>query len=187
MLLSDAIASDYVQAAFAGTGSSSGDCIILNIKRLVNYTIEIDPPSLGTLLTTSGDAQNMVILKLQGIDHGMFYTPTSRILLTDLNEVEYLFSAYCLNCHKSNPEDSTIFSMSGTDNSDVFKILNASSSLLSVVATMEAIQTAIWTVTDNISLSELTSTFPSGVDQIENAKTILIAAGVDISNKLLFA
>jgi hypothetical protein len=177
----------YVQATIVGTGYSSGDCILLHIKRLVSYTVEIDPPGLGTLLTTSGNAQNMVILKLEGIDHGFTYTPTSRILLTDSNEVAYLFTAYCMSFHKSNPEGSTLFSVSGTADSDVSKILNAISSLSPTVATTSAIQTAIWTVTDNISLSQLTSTFPSGVNQIGNAKTILIAAGVDISSKQLFA
>jgi len=129
----------------------------------------------------------MVILKLQGIDHGATYTPTSRIQLTNTNEVVYLFAAYCLDFHKSNPEDSTLFSVSGTANSDVSKILNAVSSLSPAVANIAAIQTAIWTVTDNISLSQLSSIYSAGVSQVGNAKTILIAAGVDTSNKQLFA
>ena len=99
----------------------------------------------------------------------------------------YLFAAYCLNFHNSNPEDSTQFSVSGTANSDVTKILNAVSNLSPTVANIDAIQTAIWTVTDNISLSQLSSIFPSGVSQVGNAKTILIAAGVDTTNKQLFA
>jgi hypothetical protein len=184
--LSDALASGYVQATFAGTGYSSGDCINLKIKRLVTYTVEIDPPGLGTLLTTSENAQNMVILRLEGIDHGATYTPTSRILLTDSNEITYIFTAYCMTFHKSNPEDSTLFSLSGTANSDVLKILNSLSSLSSTATTTAAVQTAIWTVTDNVSLSDLSSTFPDGVSQIGNAKTILTTAGVDTSNKQLF-
>ena len=85
----------------------------------------------------------MVILKLKGIDHGATYTQTSRILLTDSNEVAYLFTAYCMNFHKSNPEDSTLFSLSGTADSDVSKILNAISSLSPNVATTSAIQTLL--------------------------------------------
>ena len=153
----------------------------------MSYEVEIDPPATGTYLATSGGAQNMVILKLQGIYHGGPYTPTSRILLTNTNEVVYLFAAYCMNFHNDNPGDSTLFSVSGTANSDVTKILNAVGSLSPSVATTSAIQTAIWTVTDDISLSQLSSIFPSGVSQVDNAKTILIAAGVSTSNKQLFA
>jgi len=153
----------------------------------VSYTVEIDPPALGTLLVASGNTQSMVILKLEGIDHGGSYTSASRILLTSTDEVTYLFSAYCLNFHGSNPEESNVFSVSGTANSDVLKILNAVGNLSPSVANIAAIQTAIWTVTDNISLSELSSTFSSGVSQVGNAKTILIAAGVDTSNKQLFS
>ncbi len=184
--LSNAIASGYVQATIVGNGGSSGDSILLHIKRLVSYEVEIDPLATGTYLATSGNAQNMVILKLQGIYHGGPYTPTSRILLTNTNEVVYLFAAYCMNFHNSNPEDSTQFSVSGTANSDVTKILNAISNLSPTIANTAAIQTAIWTVTDNVSLNQLSSIFPSGVSQVGNAKTILITAGVDTSNKQLF-
>jgi len=152
----------------------------------VSYTVEVDPPTAGTFLASSGNAQNMVIQKLQGIDHGATYEPTSRILLTDTNEVVYLFAAYCLNFHGSNPEGSTQFSVSGTANSDIIKILNAISNLSPTVANIAAVQTAIWTVTDNINLSQLSNTFPSGVSEVSNAKTILITAGVETSNKILF-
>lgn len=185
--LSNAISSGLVQASFSGTGSCSGDCMILNIKRLVSYTVEIEPPALGTSLTTSGNAQNMVVLTLQGISHGATYTPTSSILLTDSNSVAYVFRAYCLDFHKSNPASSDQFSVSGTANSDVIKILNALSGLSTSVASTAAVQTAIWVVTDNVNLQELRSIFPSGASQLENVKTILAAAGIDMSGKQLFS
>ena len=129
----------------------------------------------------------MVILKLDGIDHGSYYTPTSSISLTTTDDVTYLFNAYCLNFFASNPQDYNLFSVSGTANSDVIKILNAVGSLSPSVANIDAIQTAIWTVTDNISLSQLSSIYPDGVSQVGNAKTILTAAGVATSNKQLFS
>jgi hypothetical protein len=186
--LSEAIAAGYVEAKIFGSGSSSGDCISLQIKRLVSYTIEIEPFAQGTQLTTSSTSyQNMVIQKLRGIDHGTTYTPTSRILLTSSDELTYLFSAYCLNFHKSNPQSSTVFSASGTATSDVLKILNAANSLSDNYTTIDIIQVAVWVVTDNISLTQLTNIFPSGVSQIDNAKSLLISAGIDISNKQLFS
>ena len=153
----------------------------------MSYDVEIEPPALGTSLTSSGNSQNMVILSLQGIDQGASYTPTSRILLTDSNSVTYIFRAYCLNFHKANPSSSDQFSMTATANSEVTKILNAASGLSSNVASIAAVQTAVWVVTDNVSLQELRSTFPTGANQLENAKTILTAAGIDITGKQLFA
>jgi len=130
----------------------------------------------------------MVIRNLDGIDNGdNTYTPTNTILLTNTNQVTYIFNAYCLNFYASNPEEYNVFSMSGSANSDVIKILNAVGSLSPAVANTVAIQTAIWSVTDNVSLSQLSSIFPDGVNQVGNAKTILIAAGVSTSNKVLFA
>jgi len=184
--LSDALALGYIQATISGTGSSTGDCINLHIRRLVDFTIEIDVPVIGSMLTTSDDAQNMVIYKLQGISQGLTYIPTSTIKLTSSNEVTYLFSAYCLDSRKPNPQTSTTFTISGQATSDVIEILSILDSLSSNVATIEAVQTAIWVVTDDIPLKELTSIFPAGARQIENAKTILTAASIDISQKQLF-
>jgi hypothetical protein len=185
--LSNAIALGYVQASITGNGASSGDSIILNIKRLVTYTVEIDPLSLGTVLTTSETAQSMVINKLEGIENGdNTYTPTNRILLVTSNQVAYLFNAYCLTFHRSNPESSNLFTASGMASANVVKILNVLPSLAPSITTVSAVQTAIWTVTDNIGLNDLSTTFPSGVNQIGNAKTILIAAGIDTAGKQLF-
>jgi hypothetical protein len=184
--LSDALALGYIQATISGTGSSTGDCINLHIRRLVDFTVEIDVPVIGSMLTTSDDAQNMVIYKLQGISQGLTYIPTSTIKLTSSNEVTYLFSAYCLDSRKPNPQTSTTFTISGQATSDVIEILSILDSLSSNVATIEAVQTAIWVVTDDIPLKELTSIFPAGARQIENAKTILTAASIDISQKQLF-
>ncbi len=184
--LSDALALGYIQATISGTGSSTGDCINLHIRRLVDFTVEIDVPVIGSMLTTSDDAQNMVIYKLQGISQGLTYIPTSTIKLTSSNEVTYLFSAYCLDSRKPNPQTSTTFTITGQATSDVIKILSILDSLSSNVATIEAVQTAIWVVTDDIPLKELTSIFPAGARQIENAKTILTAASIDISQKQLF-
>jgi hypothetical protein len=187
MSLSDAISSGVVQATFSGDGNCAGDCINLKIKRLVTYTLEITPPSMGTQLTTSGSSQNMVLYKLEGeVLAGDTYWPTSTIELSSSDEVTYVFSAYCLNFHKSNPESSTHFTLSGLANSNVVKVLNAASTLSSSTASLDAIQTAIWVVTDNVSESELSSTFPVSVNEISNAELILTTAGIDTSGKLLF-
>jgi hypothetical protein len=129
----------------------------------------------------------MVIQQLQGIDHGATYTSTETIELTNRNSVTYVFRAYCLEFHKDNPSSSDQFSMTGTANQDVVKVLNAAETLSPTVTSIEAVQTAVWVVTDNVSLDDLSETFPAGASQISNARTILQGAGIDVSGKALFA
>ena len=119
--LSDAIAAGYVEANITGhssidapNGASSGDSIILNIKRLTNFTIEIEPIPTGILLVGSGDAQNMAVLNLQGLKVAEFgYYHRDRIILDTSDAVQYLFSGYCVTFDKQNPTSATLFNQSG--------------------------------------------------------------------------
>ena len=186
--LSNAIYQGLVQATFNGNGYCAGECIKLTIKSQVTYPLEIIPQASGTVLTTSSSGpQTMVIAQFQGIDHGSTYTPATSIQLTDQNPVTYVFRAYCLEFHKANPTSTDQFTRAGTANPDVIKVLNVIGTLPSPVTSIQAVQTAIWVVTDNISQQDLTKAFSSGVGEINNAKTILQTAGIDTSGKALFA
>ena len=184
----DALANGYIEARFSGTGSCSGDCIELHIKRLVNFTIEVEPPEMGIELKNSGSAQDMVILELKGKDEGDgTYDPSIDIDLTSTNDTVYVFSAYCLNFHRANPGWGDTFQIQGSANADILKVFNALDDLPSSVTDISAIQTAIWVITDNVTRDELRSTFPDGLSQVENARTILNAAGIDTTSKALFS
>ncbi len=186
--LSEAITAGYVKANITGIGlgTSSGDSITLDIQRLVGYTIEIEPMSTGTLLAASGDSQSMAVQTLKGqLTLGGYYT-RDKIVLDTSNEERYLFSGYCVTFFKSNPTISTRFTMSGMADANVLKIYSILNQLPASATGVSAVQTAIFVVTDNISQSELQSTFPSGVPEIQNAITIIEKAGIDISTKKLF-
>ena len=128
----------------------------------------------------------MAVLKLQGLETGLGYYARDRIMLDTSTATQWLFSGYCVNFHKSNPSSSTLFTQSGLADANVIKIFNSLNQLPSNVTTIGAIQTAVSVVTDNVSRSELQSTWPSFVSEIQNARTILENAGIDISNSLLF-
>jgi hypothetical protein len=187
--LSEAMEAGYVQANITGVGlgTSSGDSIILRIKRVVEYTIEIEPVPTGTLLVASGNYQNMAVQALKGLYTVIGYYPRNEILLDTSDEVSYLFSGYCVSFNKPNPTISTRFSISGNADANVLNIYSVLSQLPANVTGIAAVQTAIFVVTDDISKSELQSTFPSGVAEIQNARTILEQAGIDVSTKKLFA
>jgi hypothetical protein len=192
--LSEAISAGYVEASITGrsgiglfSGASSGDSIILNVKRLVNYTIEIEAIPRGTLLVpSSGNTQNMAVLDLKGISEGIMYRVRDRIILDTPNTVQYLFSGYCVNFNKDNPSESTIFTMTGFADANVIKIFNVLNQLSENVTKIAAIQSAVFAVTDNVSRSELQSRFSATATDIQNARTILEKAGIDTTNKRLF-
>ena len=194
--LAEAISAGYVQANITGVsgasigsaGASSGDVIILHIKRLVNYPIEITVLPTGTLLVpNSASAQTMAILKLEGIEVGSgYHRARSQIILDTSEPVEYLFSAYCVDFTKNNPNATTTFTQSGMANPDVIKIFNILDQLPSNTTSITAIQTAVFVVTNNVSASELSSRFTSSTTEIQNAKTILQEAGISTTNKRLF-
>jgi hypothetical protein len=191
--LSEAISTGYVEASITGrsgiglSGASSGDSIILNVKRLVNYTIEIEAIPRGTLLVpSSGNTQNMAVLDLKGISEGIMYRVRDRIILDTPNTVQYLFSGYCVNFNKDNPSESTIFTMTGFADANVIKIFNVLNQLSENVTKIAAIQSAVFAVTDNVSRSELQSRFSATATDIQNARTILEKAGIDTTNKRLF-
>jgi hypothetical protein len=193
--LDEAVESGYVEANITGVsgmigGASSGDSIILHLKRLVEYVIEIEPLQTGTILEASGNAQNMAVLGLKGkFAHGeLFYTPVDRILLWYSDSIgKYLFSGYCVDFEKPNPNRDTYFSVGGFAQDDVLKILKVVGELPGNVTTVAAIQTAIFVVTDDITFEQLESRFKSGVNQIDNAKIILEAADIDTTSKNLFS
>jgi hypothetical protein len=172
---------------FGTRGASSGDCIILHLRRLVNSTIEIEPIPMGTLLVpNSASAQTMTVLKLQGItERAGYHKAREKIILDTKDPVQYLFSAYCVDFTKDNPTDYTLFTQSGVADANVLKIFNAISQLPKGVATVTAIQTAVFVVTNDVSLSELSARFTSNATEIQSAKTILQTAGIDTSNKRL--
>jgi hypothetical protein len=154
---------------------------------LGNYTIEIEPFATGTLLTPTGASQTMAVQHLRGLYITIGFYEREKIVLDTSDEVSYLFSAYCITFFEPNPNSTTIFTVNGTTNQNVIKIFNAVDQLSENITTVEAIQTAIFVVTDNVSQSELQETFPDGVPEIPHAQTILNTAGIDTSTKRLFS
>jgi len=198
--LGEAIKNGYVEAKISGRcnpmfgcggllggGISSGDSITIQFKSLVDYTIKIFVVE-GQLLLAEGDAQNMVIKEVRGIplSGGFSFLPRSQIVLNPYQAQTYLFSAYCVNFHKSNPTNATVFSLSGLAAPDVVNVLEVIDILPSNVTSVVAIQVAIFVIMDDVSKDELDERFSVKAEDIINAKTILEAAGIDISQKRLF-
>ena len=184
--LNEAIDTDLVRAEITGSGASSGDSINLELTRKASDTLEITVP-LGTVLHASGGAQDMVVLKLSGIPEGsQWIIPVSKIVLDSSEPQTFILKAYCLDFHKANPSSSTKFSVGTAADPQILQILNAVDNLSSDIASVAAIQIAIWVVTEDVSVNELSNRFPAEHDDINNAKIILEEAGIDTFSKKLF-
>jgi hypothetical protein len=181
--LSDAIENNSIRAKTNGNGASSGDSISLEITSLTSQTIEITVPK-GTVLFASDGSQNMVIRKVRGIaKDSERIIPVSKIVLDSSETQIFILEAYCMNFHKKNPSSETEFAFGTLADPNILKILNALDNLSSDITSIGAIQTAIWIVTDDISMKELEDRFPIEQKDIDNAKVILEEAGINMTSK----
>ena len=186
--LSEAIREQVVKAEIWGTGSSSGDSILLKLTRLVPRTIQINIPIGTVLISDDPSVQSMVIRKVKGIAVGaMRYQPVKSIILDSNEPREYVLEAYCLDFHKENPsKESTFWVSPNPANSEIIDVLKTADRLDPEIATVPAIQTAIWALTEDMSEDELKERFRVTPEDIENAKAVLDTAGFEAKTFRLY-
>jgi len=181
--LSDAIENNFIRTNITGNGASSGDSINLEITRLSSHTIEITVPK-GTILLASDGSQNMVIRKVRGIaKDSTRIVPVSKIVLDSSETQILILEAYCMNFNKKNPRSETEFTLETLADPEILRILNSLDNLSSDITSIEAIQTAIWFVTDDVSKKELEDRFPVEQKDFDNANIILEEAGINMTSK----
>lgn len=184
--LSEAVDNGLIKAKITGSGASSGDSVNLELTRLTSDRIEITVPK-GMVLIASEESQNMVVYRVSGIpEDSKWIIPVSEIILDSSDPQTYILEAYCLDFHKSNPGSNTRFSIEIMTDPEIQSILDALDNLSPDITTVEAIQTAIWISTDDVSREELLDKFTVDQNEIENAKIILEEAGIDTTSKLFF-
>jgi hypothetical protein len=193
-LLSEALAQGLITVnvnGYAGTtfgGVSSGDILIISFLRQVPQTIKIIVPLGTTLINNDSVEQNMVILKLKGRDPSIVgYYPEDEITLNKDEWQEYLFEAYCTDMSKSNIWNSTTFSIGQLATQNIIAMLTIAQEIGPEIATIPAIQVALWALTDNPSLEELQDRFNADEQTINNAWTILWESGLNPGSLELFS
>ena len=187
LTLSQALAQGLVDAQFRGTGSAAGDSIIATLTRKVPRTLEITIPKGTVLASNDSTAQDMVVLRVRGIPvGGDRFEPASSIRLTSDESKEFVLEAYCLDFDRDNPSGSTGFSVGEPASSDVQAILQALQKVPLSQRSIGAIQTAIWTVTDDLCERELQARFQVSAADLEAAEGILEAAGINPATTCLF-
>jgi hypothetical protein len=177
-------------SGYAGTsfgGVSSGDVIKISFLRQTPETIKIVVPLGTTLVSDDSARQNMVILRLKGRDPSILgYYPVNEIILNQDDWQNFLFEAYCMNMSKSNIMSSTTFSVGNTASRDIQAMLSAAQTLGPEIATISAIQTALWVLTDNPSFDDISERFDVDDKTIDGAWAILDEAGLNPGSRNLF-
>jgi hypothetical protein len=80
---------------------------------------------------------------------------------------------FMMNFHKKNPSSETEFTFGTLADPKILRILNSLENLSSDITSIGAIQTAIWIVTDDVSMKELEERFQVEQKDIDYAKVIL--------------
>ena len=180
LALRQALAQGLIEAQIRGMGSAAGDSIIATLTRKVPRTLEITVPKGTVLASNDPTAQDMVVLRVRGIPvGGGKFEPVSTMRLTSDAPQEFLLEAYCLDFDRDNPSGSTGFSVGEPALPQVQSVLEALDNVPAAHRTIGAIQTAIWTVTDDVCERELQARFPVSVADIEAAQDILEAADIE--------
>jgi hypothetical protein len=154
-----AVEAGRVRITVSGTGSSSGDSIRLIVVKSpdadARELLLTVPP--GTKLTsTDTGAQSMVVSRVRGRETGPFtFVPTSTIV-AGVHPVTYILEAYCTEFEKDNPSGSTSFRVQASDPELACILQKALGDGLSV----EAIQAAVWILTDRLTFEHMVQKFP---------------------------
>lgn len=169
-----------LDGAFRGNGSSSGDSVLLRAKGALTADIcpRFEP---GTVLANqNARGQDMVLNSLRGRPSGSRIVPEIDLHFEPGIEAEYIFEAYCINFDKDNPETSDRLTPNGPATEEVAKILGTRSNNL------EAVQLAIWAITDNVSPHDASEKFGATAADIDLARKLLESAGVPAARFKLF-
>lgn len=169
-----------LDGAFRGNGSSSGDSVVLRAKGAL--TAEICPKfEPGTVLANqNARGQDMVVSSLRGRPYGSRIVPEVELHFEPGIEAEYIFEAYCINFDKDNPGASDRLTPKGPAAEEVAKILATRSDNL------EAIQLAIWAITDNVSPHDANAKFGATAADIDAARKLVESAGLAADRFRLF-
>jgi HEAT repeat protein len=186
--LKNAIIEELVDATFEGTGTTSGPSIVAKIRNKTDRDLSI--ATSGTVLKSKDPlVQDMIVKRaqerVQGIWDWIEPLETGLVDCITLSPGEvatYILDAYCLNFNRATPHESDRFSVEGEPPAELKQLFSILGQVPAKQASEEAVQVAIWVITDNITLNELNARFPTaGPNDVENARALLDKAGIPSS------
>ena len=167
--LDEAMGQGKVEVESRGLGGSTGDTILVYVRRLVPETLHLSLTPGTVFKSVSGGVQDMVGSAIKGEQvTETSYNPTNEIVLRDDARHAYVIEAYCLDFHKENPGPEDSFSISGVDEASA-QILAAGKS---TGASTKVTQSALWIDREGVGAAQLKERFPVGDDDIAAARDL---------------
>ena len=168
--LQEAFAQGKISVKVEALGGSSGDVILLKVRRLQAEPLGITL-ALGTLFTNSQpSAQNMTGAQIRGrlLPGNRIESSTDIFLDTD-QEQDVVIRAYCMDFKKNNPNRGSRFEL-GPPNSELTRILE-----MAVADSLDVptIQAAVWIHNDAVKDEALKLKFPVTNEQLAAAHQLL--------------
>lgn len=189
VLLSEAIAKKWVTAQLTGineapqVGRFAGESIMLRVRNLSQKPLELIIPQGTVLRTEVRGVTDMVVNRVVGIPRGLReVVPAARIVLEDPDPKEYIFEAYSLDFNQDPPTFSDPFTVDDHVHPDIQKLLETLAQLPVEKRSRQAVQVAIWKLTNPESEPNFQTRmqeFPITQEDLTNAQFILAKAGVE--------
>ena len=139
--LHQAVEDGEVDVEITGIGGSTGDAILLTVRRRVPRVLRLTLTPGTRFKSVSGTVQDMAGASVQGeLLTSNSYRPAGEIVLADDEKHRYVVEAYCLDFHKPNPGPSDRFRIDAPDE-QAQRLLYAGKARS---ASIRAIQAALW-------------------------------------------
>lgn len=186
--LSEALAKKWIKAQLTGineapqVGRLAGESILLHVQNVSQKPLELIIPRGTVLQTEVRGVTDMVVNRVVGIPKGLKeIIPTSQIILEDSEPKEYILEAYSLDFNQDPPTFSDPFTIDGPVHPSIQKLLETLPQLPAEKTSKEAVQVAIWKLTNPESESSFQHKGGFTVKQgdLDNARFILAAAGLE--------
>lgn len=170
--LVDAAAAGRVEIQITGLGASTGDSMVITVRRLVPETLRLTLAP-GTMIKSGNQqTQDMVTAKIKGEripgDENRYWV-MSEIVLADDRTRSFIVEAYCLDFDKENPNRGSTYRLLSVD-PRAKKIILAGKERN---VTPEVLQASIWIDRAGLSDSALKQRFPVDDKDIKAARSLL--------------
>jgi hypothetical protein len=167
--LQEATSSNIVDSEIAGTGSSSGDSMLLKVRNLSDSPVDLYIVPGTVLAPTGGNAQQMIAWRFVAVadDENSPATEVTSIYLPDATPKLALIEAYCLNFDRPNPEPRDLFAIQPRPHIVAASVVYAAKE---EGLSMESTQIAVWkNEDDHITQQEIHHKFPASQEEFDKA------------------
>jgi tetratricopeptide (TPR) repeat protein len=175
--LFEALEQGDVTVEIYGSRQVAGESMIMEITRLVGGPLEVTIEPGTVLYTSRSGYQNMLV------------TSSAQIELLDMEPQQVSLHAYCMNAALKAPTEDVAYTAGRLESPELEQLVQALPAIKREDYYGQGpLLGAIWSITDNISITDIRKRLMYGYDAVDmvRAKLIVEKAGIDTVSKFLF-